>query len=94
MSHQIFISYPAPNEEIVENLAGRLRELGVAPWVYSIDRTLAEDLWAEIEAKVQGSELFLFVASRFSKDAQGQHRGSQGMVEPAPLLEALTSRWT
>ena len=74
MKHQVFISYPGPNEDIVENLAGRLRELGVAAWVYSIDKTLAEASWAEIEAKIDESEVFLFAASRFSKDAQGQHR--------------------
>jgi TIR domain len=74
VKHQVFVSYPAPNEDIVENLAGRLRELGVAAWVYSIDKTLAEDSWAEIEAKIDESEVFLFVASKFSKDAKGQHR--------------------
>ena len=46
----------------------------MAAWVYSIDRTLAKDLWMEIEAKIQESEVFIFVASKFSKDAQGQHR--------------------
>lgn len=74
MKRQVFISYPAPNEDIVENFAGRLRELGIAAWVYSIDKTLAEASWAEIETKINESEVFLFVASRFSKDANGQHR--------------------
>ena len=74
MKHQVFISYPNPNEDIVKNLASRLQEFGVAAWVYSIDKTLAKDLWTEIEAKIQQSEVFIFVASKFSKDAQGQHR--------------------
>lgn len=74
MTHQIFISHPSQNQDIVENLAGRLRELGVAPWVYSLDKTLAEDSWAEIGSKIQESEVCLFVASQFSKNAQGQHR--------------------
>ena len=74
MKHTVFISYPSANEDIVKNLAGRLREFGVAAWVYSQDKTLAEDSWAEIELKIKESEVFLFVASRFSKDAQGQHR--------------------
>ncbi len=42
--------------------------------MYSIDKTLAKDLWTEIEAKIQESEVFIFVASIFSKDAQGRHR--------------------
>ena len=74
MKHEVFISYPSPNEDIVENLVGRLEDLGVTVWVYSLDGTLAEDSWAEIELKIEESEVFLFVASRFSKDAQGQHR--------------------
>ncbi|MGE5303466.1 MAG: toll/interleukin-1 receptor domain-containing protein [Alphaproteobacteria bacterium] len=74
MTHQVFISYPSVNEDVVKNLAGRLREFGVAAWVYSIDKTLATDLWTEIEAKIQESEVFIFIASKFSKDAQGQHR--------------------
>jgi hypothetical protein len=74
VKHQVFISYPSLNEDIVKNLASRLKEFGVAAWVYSIDKTLAKDLWTEIEAKIQESEVFIFVASKFSKDAQGQHR--------------------
>jgi hypothetical protein len=61
----------------VENLAGRLRDIGVEAWVYSIDRTLAEDAWQEIEDKIQRAELFIFVASRYSRDAKGQHRELQ-----------------
>lgn len=74
MKHQVFISYPSPNEDIVKNLASRLKEFGVSAWVYSIDKTLAKDLWTEIEAKIQESEVFIFVASKFSKNAEGQHR--------------------
>ena len=74
MKHQVFISYPSPNEDIVKNFASCLKEFGVTAWVYSTDKTLAEDLWVEIEAKILESEVFLFMASRFSQDAQGQHR--------------------
>jgi hypothetical protein len=74
VKHQVFISYPNQNEDIVTNLANRLKEFGVDAWVYSIDKTLAKDLWMEIEAKIQESEVFIFVASKFSKDAPGQHR--------------------
>ena len=77
MKHHAFISYPIQNQEIVENLAGRLREVGVEAWVYSLDRTLAEDVWREIEDINKRCELFIFVASKHSRDAQGQHRELQ-----------------
>lgn len=74
MKHHIFISYPILNQDIVENLADRLKQFGIDAWVYSNDRTLAADLWTEIEEKIAASELFIFVASKSSRDAQGQHR--------------------
>ncbi len=74
IKHQVFICYPVQNQEIVENLAGCLRDIGVQAWVYSIDRTLAEKVWKEIEEKIRLCELFIFVASNFSIDAHGQHR--------------------
>jgi len=77
MTHHVFICYPAQNEDIVENLAGRLRELGVEAWVYSLGRTLAEDVWSEIETKIHSCQLFIFVASNYSLDAKGQHRELQ-----------------
>lgn len=77
MSHHTFICHPSQNVDIVENLAGRLRDIGVEAWVYSIDRTLAEDSWQEIEDKIQCTELFIFVASQYSRDAMGQHRELQ-----------------
>lgn len=77
MKHQVFICYPVQNQDIVENFAGRLRESGVEAWVYSIDRTLATDVWSEIEEKIQRCELFIFVASKHTLDAKGQHRELQ-----------------
>jgi hypothetical protein len=74
VKHQVFISYPDPNVVLVENLAGQLKDFGIAAWVFSINKTLAEGSWGEIEAKIHESEVFLFVASQFSKDAKGQHR--------------------
>jgi TIR domain len=74
MKHHIFISYPVAKQDLVENFAGRLRELGVEAWVYSLDKTLAEGIWEEIEAKIAQADLFLFVASQQSVDAKGQHR--------------------
>jgi TIR domain-containing protein len=58
VKHQVFISYPSPNEDIVENLASRLQELGIAAWVYSVDKTLAE----EIEAAIAGGAGGLLVS--------------------------------
>ena len=80
MKHHVFISYPVQNQEIVENLAGRLREIGVEAWVYSLDRTLAEDVWRQIEGKIQHCKLFIFVASKYSFDSHGQHQELQLVV--------------
>src|SRR6266853_5635282 len=77
VKHHAFICYPVQNQDIVENLAGRLRDIGVEAWVYSIDRTLAEEVWKEIEEKIRLCELFIFLASKYSLDAQGQHRELQ-----------------
>ncbi len=43
MTHHAFICYPSHNQDIVENLAGRLRDIGLQAWVYSLDRALAAD---------------------------------------------------
>jgi hypothetical protein len=74
MTHQAFICYPVQDQDIVENLAGRLGDLGIDTWVYSLDRTLAEDVWSEIESKIHNCQLFIFIASKYSLGAQGQHR--------------------
>lgn len=77
MTHNVFICHPDQNKEIVENLAGRLLDLGVEAWVYSLDKTLAEAVWNEIESKIRDSQVFIFVASKYSLDAKGQHRELQ-----------------
>ena len=59
---------------MVENLAGRLRESGVESWVYSVDKTLGNDSWAEIIERIHTSRIFIFVASEHSINATGQHR--------------------
>jgi TIR domain len=74
MAHRVFICYPVQEEDIVKNFAGRLRDLGVKAWIYSLDRTLAEDVWSEIQNKIDSCEVFIFVASKHSFDAKGQHR--------------------
>lgn len=77
MPNHAFICHPSKDAAIVENLAGRLRDLGVEAWVYSLDRTLSKDVWNEIEQRVDECQLFIFVASNHSLDAQGQHRELQ-----------------
>jgi hypothetical protein len=77
MIHHAFICYPVQKEDIVENLASRLRDIGVEVWVYSINRTLAEDVWKEIKEKIQCCQLFMFVVSKHSLDAKGQHHELQ-----------------
>jgi TIR domain len=88
MKHQAFICHPSQDATIVENLAGRLRELGIEAWVYSLDKTLAADTWAEIESKINNSHLFICVASQYSLDAKGQHRELQIIMEKFKDTEA------
>ncbi len=77
MTYHAFICHPSQNTDIVENLAGRLRELGIDAWVYTLDRTLAKDVWSEIEERIRNCQLFIFVASKHTLDAKGQHREVQ-----------------
>jgi hypothetical protein len=58
MSH-IFISYPDKEENIVSNLRGRLQEYGIEAWIYSYNKTLAQDIWKEIEDKI---DMYIFSA--------------------------------
>ncbi len=81
MAYHAFICHPSKDAAIVENLAGRLRDLGVEAWVYSLDRTLSEGVWSEIEQRVTECQLFIFVGSSHSLDAQGQHRELQLALE-------------
>lgn len=74
MTYHVFICHPSQNVDIVKNLASRLREFGIEAWVYSLDRTLAKDSWSEIEEKIRDSQLFIFIVSKHTFDAKGQHR--------------------
>lgn len=74
MVNHAFICHPSKDAALVENLAGRLGDLGIKAWVYSLDRTLSEGVWREIEQRIADCRLFIFVASKHSQDAQGQHR--------------------
>lgn len=74
MRNNIFISYPAANTDIVENLRDHLCRYGVRAWVYSLDKTLAADAWEEIESKILESDLVIFVVSESTPSAKGQQR--------------------
>ena len=74
MTHQVFICHASQDKEIVENLADHLGRLGIQAWVYSLDRTLSDNAWAEIEQKIRDCGLFIFAASKDSPNAKGQHR--------------------
>ncbi len=90
MPHHAFICYPTQNQDIVENLAGHLRDLGVSAWVYSLDRTLAKDVWAEIEEKINIAKLFLFVASPHTEMRRGNIKSWNSLckksINPANYL--------
>ena len=81
MTYHAFICHPSQNTDIVENLAGRLRNLGIKAWVYSLDRTLAKDVWSEIEERIRDCQLFIFVASKHTLDAKGQHYELQLVID-------------
>lgn len=80
-NRRVFISYPTANQDLVENFADRLLEYGVKAWVYSIDKALSQETWPEIEARIEESDVFVFVASEYSRDAEGQHRELEIAVE-------------
>jgi hypothetical protein len=70
----IFISYPVKEKDIVGNLRGRFREYGVDAWAYSYDKTLAQEAWKEIEEKIIQSQMMIFIASKYTETAEGQHK--------------------
>jgi len=74
MEYHVFISYAQEDNELIENFRGRLKECGVNAWVYSIDRTLADDTWEEIKTRIQMSRVVIFAISSYTADAQGQKR--------------------
>ena len=74
MNKKIFISYANNDQDIVENLSGRLKEFNVEAWVYSKNKTLAEDAWKEIEEKILESNLFIYAISDKTPYAEGQSK--------------------
>ena len=93
MQHSIFISYPTPNQDLVENFADHLLQNGVRAWVYSIDKTLSCETWREIEARIDQADLFAFIASEYSRDARGQHRELEKAVERVCRCGGSELRW-
>lgn len=74
MSHQIFISYAGYDMDLIGNFQDRLKGYGVSAWVYSVDKTLSEETWKEIEAKIQLSSVMIFAVSAYTENAEGQKR--------------------
>ena len=79
--HQIFLSYATPDQDLVENFAARLLQYGVKAWVYSIDKTLSDATWGEIETRIDEAEVFAFAASVDSCGAHGQRREFELAIE-------------
>jgi len=72
MDHQIFISYASPDIDIIENLKDHLKTHGINAWVYSRDKTIAEDMWDEIIIKISDSKVMIFSVSESTVNAEGQ----------------------
>ena len=79
--HQIFLCYADPDQYFIENFAARLLQYGVKAWVYSIDKTLSDEAWGEIEARIDEAKVFAFAASFDSCGADGQRREFEMAVE-------------
>jgi hypothetical protein len=76
-----FISYACADTDLVENFKDHLGRYGVEAWVYSIDRTLAEDAWEEIQTKINECDIAVFIVSDHTLNAQGQIRELEIAVE-------------
>jgi len=74
MKHDAFISYADADVSLVENLRDHLGRFGVNAWMYSYDRTLAADAWVEIKEQVNKCRIGLFMVSKNTPNAHGQHR--------------------
>ena len=46
--HQIFLSYPALDQDPVENFAEQLLQNGIIAWFYPIGKTLSAATWIEM----------------------------------------------
>lgn len=86
MKYNAFISYADADKALVENLRDHLCQFGVNAWVYSHDRTLAEDAWEEIKMKIKECNVVIFVVSNNTPNAQGQRKELElalDKIEPA-----------
>ena len=79
--HSIFISYPDPEKDIVGSLRECLSDYGIRAWVYSHDKTIAKETWEEIEEKIQSCKLVVYVVSKNSVTAKGQHNELNIVIE-------------
>jgi hypothetical protein len=79
--HNIFISYPDPEKDIVGSLREALSDFKVNAWVYSHDKTISKDSWEEINEKIQISKMVVFIVSEHSIKAAGQQRELETAIE-------------
>ncbi len=79
--HSIFVSYPDPENDIVGSLRECLSDLGIRAWVYSHDKTIAKDAWDEINEKIMSCQMIVYVVSKLSITAKGQHRELNMAIE-------------
>ena len=74
MEYHIFISYATPDTDLIENFKDHLKNNGIEAWVYSLDKTLAEDFWDEICEKMHSSRVIIFAISEYTASAKGQKK--------------------
>ena len=74
MEYHIFISYADPDTDLIENFKDHLKNNGIEAWVYSLDKTLAEDVWDEICKKMHSSRVIIFAISKYTTNAEGQKK--------------------
>ncbi len=74
IEYHIFISYATPDTDLIENFKDHLKNNGIEAWVYSLDKTLAEDTWDEICEKMHSSRVIIFAISEYTVNAEGQKR--------------------
>ena len=79
--HQVFISYPIQDQDIIDNLRERLVSYGIKAWVYSHDKTISKDIWEEINEKIMSCKMILFVVSKHTNRAKGQHKELEFAIE-------------
>jgi len=75
MDYQIFISFAGPDMDLIENFRDYLMEcFGIPAWVYSVDKSLSEEIWREIESRIQSSSIMIFAVSGYTDNSEGQKK--------------------